>query len=224
MKLAFYSSALHAPNSLIDEAVFRMLPQNREQHFAIILADSDARPYVEPLFPQYLAPFVSATYDIIDLKKDSAESVKQILGRATLISFSGGNTYSLLNNLRTFGLISLLTELARKDVVFEGSSAGAIVMTPTIEVAGYPSFDADDNNVQLTDFSALNWVKFEVTPHYQGTDDEITEFRQYSLKSGRPLYALSDTTAILIDGQKERLFGNIVMFDNGELIKVQCAC
>ena len=48
--------------------------------------------------------------------------------------------------------------------------------------------------------------------------------RKYSLSTGRPIYALKDGSGIVVENQKEKVFGNVVMFDAGEKIKVACSC
>jgi len=53
---------------------------------------------------------------------------------------TGGNTFTLLNQLRLSGLEETVKKFWQKGgVVLSGFSAGAIVLTPRIDVASQPS-------------------------------------------------------------------------------------
>ena len=89
---------------------------------------------------------------------------------SNMLVISGGNTFKLLDNLRKSGLDKAIMEFVKKDnFVLSGFSAGALVLTPTIEVCNLPNYD--ENIVGLTDLTGLGIVYFEVFPHY----DEATQ-------------------------------------------------
>ncbi len=222
MRLALYSSGLHHADKTIDEAVWQLLHKPTHPRLLLLVASPDAFNFVSPAFTNYLHDFCSPEYQVILPTSENRDATINAIEQSDLIFLSGGNTYNFLNNLRNLQLIDAVKKAAHTKVI-AGSSAGAILMTPSIEIAGYPVEDADSNDCGVTDFSALSLVKFEITPHYVASEAIDKQFREYSMKSGRPLYALADGTGIIVEGNKDQLFGNILMFDHGEKIKVQCS-
>ena len=74
-----------------------------------------------------------------------------------------------------------MKKLAKKDVPVYGGSAGAIIFAKTI----IPALSADDNFVELTDFSAFNLVKnYDMWCHYSESLDPVVKsyMDKYSLK------------------------------------------
>jgi dipeptidase E len=224
MKLALYSSGLHNSDKATDTAVYTQLLQKKiSPRFSLIVASPDAYDFVVPAFSNYLADYCSPIVDVIVPEKSSETEIIAKLEKSDLIFLSGGNTYHFLNNVRKYNLEPVLRRLAARNVVLVGSSAGAILMTPTIEATAYPTFDADKNDVSIKDLTGLSLVKFEMTPHYVPSKIADDELSKYSETNNRPLYALEDGAAIIVDGAKESLFGTIVMFDNGVKSKIQCS-
>lgn len=113
------------------------------------------------------------------------------------VLITGGNTFTLLRNLRRSGLDRAVIEFAqRPDFILAGFSAGAIVLTPTIAVAG-SSDDYDENTVGLTDLTGLNLVDFEVFPHYaERYADDVERYRQSTKNSVK---TITDEQIIVLD-------------------------
>ena len=100
----------------------------------------------------------------------SSEEYDKLIN-SNILAISGGNTFTLLNNLRKSGLDKAIIEFTKKDnFVLSGFSAGALVLTPTIKICSLPNFD--DNNVGVKDFTGLGIVDFEVFPHYDETSQK----------------------------------------------------
>lgn len=129
-------------------------------------------------------------------RNEEAELEKEKLLSTNIVMITGGNTFKLLNHLRQSGLDKTIVEFWQKDkVVLAGFSAGAIVLTPSIETAktGY----GDSNEIGLTDLAGLNIVEFEVWPHYESTQDsEVLEFKS---KSHFELKTIGNDEVIVVD-------------------------
>lgn len=131
------------------------------------------------------------------------EEAKKMLSCNVLMS-AGGNTFNLLHNLRESGLFNVVKEFVNKqEFVFTGFSAGAIIMTPSIAVAGHPAGndpdDLFDENVPgITDLTGLGIVNFEVFPHFDPSVDQenLANFKKTTLNEVRPM---TDEEFILID-------------------------
>ncbi|MCL5004116.1 MAG: Type 1 glutamine amidotransferase-like domain-containing protein [Patescibacteria group bacterium] len=122
-----------------------------------------------------------AEFKYIDNSKEIAvDEVNKLLG-ANILIITGGNTFKLLDNLRKSGLDKAIKEFAnRNEFVLAGFSAGALVLTPTIEVCNLPNYDKND--VGLKDLTGLNIVNFEVFPHYseQEHKDLLSEYKTHA--------------------------------------------
>jgi dipeptidase E len=62
-------------------------------------------------------------------------------------------------------MLPLLKKFIQDGGILTGLSAGAIMMTETIEMAGYPPFDCDENEDNLKNLKSLNLVDFYFFPH-----------------------------------------------------------
>ena len=106
-----------------------------------------------------------AKFNIINDALRSHEEQRKLL-ESNILLISGGNTFNLLLNLRKSGLDQSIKEfVTKRDFVLAGFSAGAIVLTPTIEICTLPNFD--ENIAGLKNFFGLGIVDFEIFPHYE---------------------------------------------------------
>ena len=84
---------------------------------------------------------------------------------------------------------------SNQDVVVAGFSAGALIMTPTIEICNFGQFD--ENKVNLKDMSALSFVNFEVLPHYEPQHGDL--LKQYQSHRATLVKPIADNDFILVD-------------------------
>lgn len=131
--------------------------------------------------------------DIIDFSAKDVDWQKR-LNRCDVIYVSGGNTFHLLNQSKIHGFdIWLKNNIETK--VYIGSSAGSILVTPTITIATVEP--ADTNYANITDLSALTFVPFEISPHSpEQLSFEVNE--NYAKTISNKLYAIDDQTAIKV--------------------------
>lgn len=149
-------------------------------------------------------------------------AVKLLLS-SDVVYLSGGNTFHYLMHLRRSGLFPALRKYADRGGVLAGLSAGAILMTPNIGLAAYPDFDRDENEVALPEsrWSALNLVDFEFFPHYRRSRRYREALQSYSERSRFPLYACSDGSGIVVEGDRFTAHGDVWLFDRGQARKIQ---
>lgn len=128
----------------------------------------------------------NANFVLVDNMLPETVGEEEKIRRANILLISGGNTYELLHNLKTSKLDQSVIDFSKKEnYVLAGFSAGAIVLSPTIAVAGQPAGDdpndlIDANLVGITDLTGLNIIDFEVFPHYNPQKDKHTldKYRQ----------------------------------------------
>ncbi len=131
-----------------------------------------------------IADKYNARFTLIDNTKENESSR---LLEANILVISGGNTFALLKNMRQSGLDKAVKEFATKtEFSLAGFSAGAIVMTPTIEICNLPDFDV--NKVGIEDLSGLGIVDFEVFPHYNEQQNaQLEDYRRMTKNNVKPI-------------------------------------
>jgi len=144
-----------------------------------------------------------------------------ILG-SDIVYLAGGNTYYFLAHLRRSGLLAELDRFAARGGVIAGLSAGALILTPHIGLAGYPDFDRDPNDVGLTvrGCRGLGLVDFEFFPHYRRSRRFREALRAYSERSRGPVYACPDGSGIVVEGDRFTAHGDVWQFAAGHVSKV----
>lgn len=121
----------------------------------------------------------NADFILINNSKVNSQKEYNNLLKSNILVITGGNTFKLLDNLRKSGLDKAVKEFTKKDeFILAGFSAGALVLTPTIEVCNLPNYD--ENLVGLEDLTGLGIVNFEVFPHYDEFEQEalLDKYRQ----------------------------------------------
>lgn len=147
------------------------------------------------LWKNYAIDYKSRFLFIDNSKENAKEEVKKLLSSNILV-ITGGNTFTLLRNLKRSGLDKAILDFSKKDnFIISGFSAGALVLTPTINVCNLPNYD--DNLVGLQDLTGLNLVKFEIFPHYSTVQREILD--TYKKTTSNKVTEISDDGYILID-------------------------
>jgi dipeptidase E len=147
----------------------------------------------------------------------------RILRSSDVVYLSGGNTFHFLMHLRRSGLVSVLRQFADRGGVLAGLSAGAILATPHIGLAAYPPFDRDENEVGLpkSRWSALDLVDFEFFPHFRRSRQYRDALLRYSETSRLPIYACSDGSGIVVEGDRFTAHGDVWLFDRGHSLKIR---
>lgn len=127
--------------------------------------------------------------DYFDLSDDFPdERLCEILKYGT-IHLSGGNSFDFLESLKKRNIEGLLRQHLSDQGLIVGVSAGAIVLTPSVQVAGIAG---DEIRHEALISAALNILSFEFFPHFRGTHHEINQLAEYSRAMTNVLYACSD--------------------------------
>jgi len=129
-------------------------------------------------------------------KENAADEVNKLLG-ANILIITGGNTFKLLDNLRKSGLDKAIKEFSCKsEFILAGFSAGALVLTPTIEVCNLSNYDK--NEVGLKDLTGLGIVSFEVFPHY--SEQEHNDLlKVYKIHAKNEVKEITNEDCIVLD-------------------------
>jgi dipeptidase E len=125
------------------------------------------------------------------------------LDRVDALFVGGGNTYALLDRVRSSGLIDAIRERSRTGMPYAGASAGANLAGPTILTTN------DWNIVALSAFGALHLVPFNINPHYKESDPTMApgsetrddRIREYHARNKNAVVAIEEETMVrFVDG------------------------
>ncbi len=145
----------------------------------------------------------------IDIVGKSKDELRNFFKDKNVIYMEGGNTFYLLKAIRETGFNEVLKELLDSGKVYIGTSAGAYIMCPSIEVSDWNDETVDRYGV--TDFTALGYVPFVLRAHYNDEKEEELKEKIKTLKY--PLRILRDGQGILVEDGKYTFVG-----EGGEVI------
>jgi len=131
-------------------------------------------------------------------------SEKEKLRNSNILIISGGDPFQLLYNLRKSGLGTAITQFTKKEeFIIAGYSAGAYVLTPTLEIArlfneNYPNGKKYKTQDKIKDFTGLGIVDFEIFAHYSEVHhkkilDHYIESRSKNVKT------IADNEFLVVD-------------------------
>lgn len=134
-------------------------------------------------------------FEEIDIKGKSQEEIISFFRDKNVIHVEGGNTFYLLKAIRETGFSEILKELLDSGKIYIGTSAGAYIMCPTIDVSDWNDETVDRYGV--SDFTALGYVPFVLKVHY--TDDKELYVKERMKLLKHPLRILRDGEGILVE-------------------------
>lgn len=151
----------------------------------------------------------------VDLKNETEVSLENKFTNVDVVYVEGGNTFYLLDWVKKSGFNKAIKKFLKRERVYVGVSAGSMIAGTNIESANWEP--ADKNIAGLGDLSAISLLPFAITPHYC---DEVAEaVKEAAVKAGYPIVALTDSQAVLIDGNRARIIGSgeKIVFNNPEI-------
>jgi len=168
--------------------------------------------YGEEDNPQWFGKFRDQLYHLgitniedLDLRSENPGELEQVLSKKDMLFVNGGNTFFLLDSMRKAGLKKALKKFLSEDKLYVGVSAGGIVLTPNIAIAGVEP--GDINKVGMEDFTGLSIVDFEFSPH---VPDMVSydSIEKYSKTTSNKVYAVDDYAAVLVQDGKVSVIGD----------------
>lgn len=144
------------------------------------------------------------SFEEIDIENKTKEELRDFFKDKNVIHVEGGNTFYLLRAIRETGFAEVLKELLDEGKVYIGTSAGAYIMCPTIEVSNWNENGRD--RFDVTDFTALNYVPFVLKVHYKDEAEATIKEKMKALKY--PLRILRDGQGILVENGEYTFMGD----------------
>ena len=142
--------------------------------------------------------------EYIDNSVVDATSEKEKLRNSNILIISGGDPFQLLYNLRKSGLDTAITQFSKKrEFIIAGYSAGAYVLTPTIEIAkifneNYPGSKKYKTQDKIKDFTGLGIIDFEIFAHYSEVHHKKL-LKNYTENRRKIVKTIADNEFLVID-------------------------
>lgn len=214
MKLVFYSGGDEKENRGLDKSFIELLGK-KNPVVTFIPSSSYLSEQEFKVFVKHYSKFKISRFIHFPVDVPFDRIMFQEVMRSDAIHMGGGNTFYFLNSLRKTKLLKELRTFVGRGGVLTGLSAGAIMMTENIDMAGYPEFDRDENNVGITNLSSLNLVDFAFFPHFKNSARYDAVFKKYSKIKKKVIYACPDGSGIVVNGQELRFIGKTFAFSEG---------
>jgi dipeptidase E len=214
MKLVFYSGGDDKENRQLDKSFIELIGKKNPVVTFIpsssYLSDQEFKVFVKHYSKFKISRFIHFPVDV-----PFDRILFQEVMRSDAIHLGGGNTFYFLNTLRKSKLLKDLRTFANEGGVLTGLSAGGIMMTENIEMAGYPDFDRDENTVGITNLSALNLVDFLFFPHFKNSARYDVVFKKYSKAHDKVIYACPDGAGLVINNGELTFVGKVYAYSQG---------
>jgi dipeptidase E len=194
----------------LDSLFVKALKKEKPLLYIPIAIDTKSHPYSDCL------KWIHSNFDPLgfsnivmctDLRDKSFEDLNKFSG----IYIGGGNTPKLLKELKESGFINFLKKACENNLPIYGGSAGAIIFAKTI----IPSLSADENEVGLNDFNALNKIDgYDVWCHYEKSFDKMIKkyMEEYSLEK---IIAIPENAGLRVTDEGTKIIGpgSVYLFD-----------
>ncbi|MBY6223141.1 Type 1 glutamine amidotransferase-like domain-containing protein [Ferrimonas balearica] len=152
--------------------------------------------YFEPVRAMYRRLGAGEVHYLELEQRFDADTAQRVL-ECDLIHLSGGNTYRFLAGLQARNLLLPLKRHGESGRALVGVSAGAMVLTPSIDTA---SLCGDPNSVELDDTQGANLLPFLFLPHAQ--PQLKTAAATLARHHCYPVAMCDDHSALLIQGSE----------------------
>ena len=219
MKLVLYSGGHPLANEDLDQQVIRLSGKSRPRMTYIPAESYHAEEDYDEFCESFANHGVSNFQIFIPDDKQQLGLMDSAL-HSDVIFLGGGNTFSFLNTLRKHFMMKFLVRFVQQGGVLAGLSAGAILMTPNIAMAGVPDFDRDPNEVGIRRLGSLNLVNFEFFPHFVNRPRYTVALRAYSHELMTSVIACPDGSGLVVEGRKLTMVGRAWAFSQGKRIRL----
>lgn len=168
----------------------------------------------------------------IEMVRTFEEFANKDFNKYSLIYIGGGNTYKLLNGIKTTNTYDKLKEYIKNDGMVYGSSAGAVIFGKDINIIEV----MDNNDVGIKDTSGFDYLNgISLFVHYTNNRSKYTEEENKNLtikytdfivnytKKNEKVIAFPEEDTVFFDGNNIRVIGELAYytFENGKKEKIE---
>ena len=168
----------------------------------------------------------------IEMVRTFEEFANKDFNKYSLIYIGGGNTYKLLNGIKTTNTFNKLKKYLQNDGIVYGGSAGAVIFGKDINIIKL----MDNNDVSLKDTSGFNYLsEMSLFVHYTNYKSKYTKEENINLmkkytnfiidytKKNEKVIAIPEEDTIFFDDKNIRVIGELpyYIFENGKKEKIE---
>jgi dipeptidase E len=215
LNLVLYSDQIIPANEKIDWALVELM-DGRGRRIGYIPSGPDPGAVFYSQRQVYYARYGLTLDTFFDLDCDHSDAELAALFACDAIHLSGGDTAAFLARLRRNGILEKVYDWASRGGILIGTSAGSILMTPTIAV---DAIFSDRCPLDVKDGAALNLVSFEFFAHLHARPNYLSELVAYSTKTMRPIIACPDGDGVVITHGVVKCIGELLFIKNGVVSK-----
>ncbi|HYD03174.1 MAG TPA: Type 1 glutamine amidotransferase-like domain-containing protein [Alphaproteobacteria bacterium] len=199
MKLLLLSRGI--TNNKIRKETKKLLDQDPKKCKAVVITTKKHKKHIlrqtRKLKRELLKVKIKNTDFVHISKKTSYKKFKDY----DLMYVGGGNTFYILDALRKSGLDRIISKFAKSGKLYLGASAGALLVCPSIEMAGWSKYIYDDNEINLKNLRGLNIIDCVIMPHVNaGVRRELPGFRK---RSKYKIVDITDAQAAVFTGRNK---------------------
>lgn len=231
MKLFLNGGGCGKQTILTYKEINKIIDHNKPVLYVPLAMDEKDHPYDSCY--EWIKEEIS-TIDIpsIEMVRSFEEFANKDFSKYSLIYIGGGNTYKLLNGIKTTDAYNKIKEYIENDGIIYGSSAGAVIFGKDINIIGV----MDNNDIGLKDtrgFDCLNGISLFV--HYTNFRSKYTEEENKNLtkkytdfivnytQKNEKVIAFPEEDTVFFDGKDIKIIGELAyyIFENGEKEKIE---
>lgn len=135
-------------------------------------------------------------HDRSDLQFETADDLSKYnnedVAKFNAIYIGGGNTWSLMSELKNSGFSKILIQYLKTGGQVYGGSAGAIILGKRIDTHD------DENEIELKDMLGFNLLhNYSVACHFK--DEQGDRFKTWTTNNQLPMVCLPEETGLIIN-------------------------
>jgi len=208
--IIFYSDQVIPANERLDRRFLEMINKDRPKLAYIPSASDSTRRYYREKC-EYYKKYGIDDLLYFDLNKEYDPVLTEELLACDAIHLSGGDPFQFLGSIRKRDFGSVLKKYLTNGGILLGISAGAIVLTPSINISHvfYRSRTDQQQAVGLVDFHFL--------PHLNQREGRLEDVKRFSIENKATVYACRDGAGMVIRGGKIELVGDVMRIEKGKV-------
>ncbi|HBZ87019.1 MAG TPA: peptidase S51 [Candidatus Edwardsbacteria bacterium] len=207
--IIFYSDQVMPENERLDRRFLELINKDRPKLAYIPSASDGTRRYYREKC-QYYKRYGIEDLLYFDLNREYDPAKTEELLACDAIHLSGGDPFQFLGSIRKRKFGPVLKEYLNKGGILLGISAGAIVLTPSINISHVFYRSRTDQH------QAVSLVDFHFLPHWNLRQDQVDAVKKFSIDNQAMVYACQDGDGMVVHDGNIELVGNVVRIEKGK--------
>lgn len=231
MKLFLNGGGCGKQTILTYKEIDKIIDHNKPVLYVPLAMDEADHPY-DSCYEWIKEEISSIDIPNIEMVRSFEELADKDFNKYSLIYIGGGNTYKLLNGIKTTHTYDKLKEYIKNDGIVYGSSAGAVIFGKDINIIEV----MDDNDIGIKDTSGFDYLNgISLFVHYTNYRSKYTEEENKKLtkkytdfivnytKNNEKVIAFPEEDTVFFDGKNIRVIGELAYytFENGKKQKIE---